>query len=87
MDPDKISEAWIDEDTVLVLTHQFGLPCQFEPLLKLARQVGAFVVEDAAASLGSRSKGRLTGTLGDALCRSEERRVGKECRSRWSPYH
>ena len=22
-----------------------------------------------------------------ALQRSEERRVGKECRSRWSPYH
>ena len=22
-----------------------------------------------------------------ALHRSEERRVGKECRSRWSPYH
>ena len=21
------------------------------------------------------------------LARSEERRVGKECRSRWSPYH
>ena len=24
---------------------------------------------------------------GNALYRSEERRVGKECRSRWSPYH
>src|SRR2546430_5460936 len=24
---------------------------------------------------------------GDAEPRSEERRVGKECRSRWSPYH
>ena len=23
----------------------------------------------------------------DELARSEERRVGKECRSRWSPYH
>src|SRR2546430_1577014 len=23
----------------------------------------------------------------DDLARSEERRVGKECRSRWSPYH
>ena len=23
----------------------------------------------------------------DTLLRSEERRVGKECRSRWSPYH
>src|SRR3989475_13062358 len=28
--------------------------------------------------------GALTGTAG---VRSEERRVGKECRSRWSPYH
>src|ERR1017187_10978461 len=23
----------------------------------------------------------------EKICRSEERRVGKECRSRWSPYH
>ena len=23
----------------------------------------------------------------DNMVRSEERRVGKECRSRWSPYH
>ena len=26
-------------------------------------------------------------TLIPLLSRSEERRVGKECRSRWSPYH
>ena len=25
--------------------------------------------------------------LVDSFDRSEERRVGKECRSRWSPYH
>ena len=25
--------------------------------------------------------------MGRAYTRSEERRVGKECRSRWSPYH
>ena len=25
--------------------------------------------------------------LEGAMARSEERRVGKECRSRWSPYH
>src|SRR2546422_6254821 len=34
-------------------------------------------------------EGALLGGVG-ALCslfRSEERRVGKECRSRWSPYH
>ena len=25
--------------------------------------------------------------IDDVMARSEERRVGKECRSRWSPYH
>ena len=30
---------------------------------------------------------QYSGTLGKTGNRSEERRVGKECRSRWSPYH
>src|SRR5258708_38314263 len=29
----------------------------------------------------------LIGALREQMWRSEERRVGKECRSRWSPYH
>src|SRR2546430_14471358 len=36
------------------------------------------------ASLGVRTPGFVEVTDG---VRSEERRVGKECRSRWSPYH
>jgi len=28
-----------------------------------------------------------TGEYPERVIRSEERRVGKECRSRWSPYH
>ena len=32
--------------------------------------------------------GGISGLMGAFLYeRSEERRVGKECRSRWSPYH
>ena len=31
--------------------------------------------------------GVLDGALRESATRSEERRVGKECRSRWSPYH
>ena len=31
--------------------------------------------------------GKGAGRVGDTYARSEERRVGKECRSRWSPYH
>src|SRR2546430_15986682 len=37
----------------------------------------------ARACILSSGDPRLTGILQ----RSEERRVGKECRSRWSPYH
>ena len=37
------------------------------------------------ANWGDEGKGKITDML--AKQRSEERRVGKECRSRWSPYH
>src|ERR1035441_8756900 len=39
----------------------------------------------AANSMEQLSGGR--GRCADDVERSEERRVGKECRSRWSPYH
>src|SRR5256885_2538659 len=38
------------------------------------------------AALGPEALGGLAGRV-EAAERSEERRVGKECRSRWSPYH
>ena len=37
---------------------------------------------DRIVTLLTRGNGRVR-----AVARSEERRVGKECRSRWSPYH
>src|SRR5258708_31418276 len=42
-----------------------------------------------ASSWSVASTHRLTISQGRSLAtmRSEERRVGKECRSRWSPYH
>src|SRR3712207_2320921 len=33
------------------------------------------------------SDNKILSQYEDAIRRSEERRVGKECRSRWSPYH
>src|SRR5256884_4984781 len=43
-------------------------------------------IHDRGGRIGHRHRGadRLRRVL---LDRSEERRVGKECRSRWSPYH
>ena len=41
----------------------------------------------AACSGAPETKEFTTAELSQILSRSEERRVGKECRSRWSPYH
>ena len=42
--------------------------------------------DDTLARKGGKSIA-LASMHHDPLLRSEERRVGKECRSRWSPYH
>src|SRR5258708_35828037 len=44
------------------------------------------VVEGGGGKRGGREFGHDDDRSG-SLIRSEERRVGKECRSRWSPYH
>src|SRR5256885_15992921 len=68
-----------------------------------ANQLGAqrYTSSDDIGILGGVTRGLLVGRQGfleasggfgfvaplGSLLRSEERRVGKECRSRWSPYH
>ena len=59
-------DGLLDTDTILLATHQFGIPCDIRAMIRHARAAGAFVIEDAAASLGSRVEGQLTGTFGDA---------------------
>ena len=48
------------------------------------------VTVDAGMAEGVYAASGVKGTLNVTyygVWRSEERRVGKECRSRWSPYH
>src|SRR5256885_17053857 len=46
------------------------------------------VVRDYQAAMRAHGQQEFSlGTLEAYVNRSEERRVGKECRSRWSPYH
>src|SRR2546429_465164 len=50
----------------------------------LTNSMGAQYGRGAGALVTANQK---SGTNGFHGVRSEERRVGKECRSRWSPYH
>src|SRR5690606_21127204 len=42
-----------------------GLPHPVEPVIALARGVGAYVIEDAAQAMGARLDGRPVGSWGD----------------------
>src|SRR5256885_15154465 len=47
---------------------------------------GVGIVEEAGKGVRNIKPGDRV-VIGSTIARSEERRVGKECRSRWSPYH
>ena len=54
------------------------------------RQAATLQAKDAinvTARYGSVGTGVTVTSIKQQRDRSEERRVGKECRSRWSPYH
>jgi len=61
------------------------------PISKLVDQARHYAMGDYSEVLdtkrGAREIRELSGAFNALGERSEERRVGKECRSRWSPYH
>ena len=46
----------------------------------------SIIIDSIGLIMGARFSKELIRS-GEENARSEERRVGKECRSRWSPYH
>ena len=60
--------------------HAGALMCN----LFLADELNRATSRTQSALLEAMEEGQVTV---DGVSRSEERRVGKECRSRWSPYH
>ena len=75
-----------DRDAPLVLVSNRG-PVTYQDDGSVKRGTGGLVT--ALTGLAShRDATWIASAMTDAdAARSEERRVGKECRSRWSPYH
>jgi perosamine synthetase len=46
--------------------HAFGVPCEMDPILELAREYSLDVIEDSCEALGAEYRGRRAGTFGDA---------------------
>jgi dTDP-4-amino-4,6-dideoxygalactose transaminase len=67
MDPEALTAAFdkYPQSKAVIVVHLYGLAADMDPILKICREHGAAVIEDAAESLGSYYKGRHTGTMGD----------------------
>src|SRR2546426_5461739 len=79
---DAIMEA-ADAGIQLVVTITDGVPAQ--DMITVKRYLWRYAKERRTRLIGPNCAGVIS--AGKAMMRSEERRVGKECRSRWSPYH
>ena len=66
LDPKAFEAAITPRTKVVVPTHLYGLPCDMDAILAIARRHGITVIEDCAHALGATYRGTPVGTLGDA---------------------
>ncbi|MBQ7624632.1 MAG: DegT/DnrJ/EryC1/StrS family aminotransferase [Clostridia bacterium] len=67
MNPAALSKAFelYPETRLVVLAHLYGTPAKIDGIVKICKEHGALLIEDAAESLGASYKGAQTGTFGD----------------------
>jgi len=65
MDPSAFEAAITPRTKGVIPVHLFGLAADMDPICKIARDAGLWIVEDAACGFGARYKGQHVGTFGD----------------------
>jgi dTDP-4-amino-4,6-dideoxygalactose transaminase len=66
LDPAALERAITPATRAVVPTHLYGLPCDMDAIMAIARRHDLRVVEDCAHALGATFKDRPVGTIGDA---------------------
>ncbi|WP_274362509.1 lipopolysaccharide biosynthesis protein RfbH [Paenibacillus thermotolerans] len=61
---DRIEDAITPKTKAIMIAHTMGNPFELQKVLELAEKYNLWVVEDNCDALGSRYKGKLTGTFG-----------------------
>ena len=61
-----IQKVITSKTRLIVAQHSFGIPCDIEPIIRLAKEHRIYVVEDCAISLDSSLNGIKVGNWGDA---------------------
>lgn len=64
IDPQSIRERITERTKAIIVTHLWGLPCDMDPIMEIAREYNLVVIEDCAHALFAEYKGHYAGTLG-----------------------
>jgi len=70
IDPDRIEEAVTSRTKVILAVNLYGQPCDYDPILAIARKHGLRVAIDNAQAHGALYKGRRVGGIADIECHS-----------------
>lgn len=65
LDPSLIESALTSKTKAIMPVHIYGHPADLDPIVKLAKQHGLIVIEDAAEAHGATYRGQLVGGIGD----------------------
>lgn len=65
INPDEIEQKISSRTKAIIPVHEFGLPCEIEKIIKIARKHNLSIIEDAACAVGSYFKNKHVGTFGD----------------------
>ena len=68
LDPSHIEEKITDKTKAIIVVHLYGHPTDMDPVLKIAKEYGLFIVEDCAQAHGAEYRGKKVGSLGDVGC-------------------
>lgn len=64
IDPAEIKKAITHRTKAIIPVHLHGIPCDMDPIIKMADQNGLVVIEDAAHGYGGSYNGKPLGTIG-----------------------
>ena len=68
IDPNKIEVAITKKTKAIMPVHLTGRVCDMDPIMEIANKYGLNVIEDSAQAIGSKYKGKPSGSIGDVGC-------------------
>ena len=68
INPEMIESAISEKTKVIMPVHLTGRVCNMDPIIDIAKKYNLFVVEDSAQAIGSKYKGKSSGSIADVGC-------------------